>query len=163
MVSQNSFNNTLPGLTNHGIVVAKGNSPIGSITPAAIAGTPCVSNGPSADPVFNVICRSERGVNQINDPTTSYNLSFADANTFITSTATSTLTITVLSDSDGSFVDNPEVDFFQQGVGQVVFAAGAGVTIQSAFNNLKISTQYACASLKHIAANTWVLTGNLTA
>jgi len=55
-----------------------------------------------------------------------------------------------------------EFEITQLGTGQVTFAAGTGVTLNSLSGNLKISGQYGVVLLKKVAANTWVLSGNLS-
>lgn len=56
----------------------------------------------------------------------------------------------------------PEFDIMRAGAGSVTFAAGAGVTINSAGGKLSIATQFAGASLKHVVGNTWDLVGALS-
>jgi hypothetical protein len=51
----------------------------------------------------------------------------------------------------------------QYGAGQTSFVATGGVTIRSASGNLKLSAQYAAATLVKIADNEWYLFGSLTA
>ena len=56
----------------------------------------------------------------------------------------------------------PEIDIMRAGAGSVTFAAGAGVTINSAGGKLSIATQFAGASLKHVGVDTWDLVGALS-
>lgn len=56
----------------------------------------------------------------------------------------------------------PEIDIMRAGAGSVTFAAGEGVTINSAGGKLSIATQFASVSLKHVVGNTWDLVGDLS-
>jgi hypothetical protein len=86
-----------------------------------------------------------------------------DGNTFQLCTSGSAMTLTVPLNATVAFPVGTEIDVYQQGAGQVSIAATGGVTINSAFGNLKIAAQYTGASLKKTATNTWELYGNLTA
>lgn len=94
---------------------------------------------------------------------TSKTFGLTDANSFQQCTNGSTVTLTVPTNASVAFPTGTEIDVWQQGAGQVVFAAAGGVTIQSVFSNLKIGNQYTGASLKYLGSDTWALTGNLTA
>lgn len=94
---------------------------------------------------------------------TSKTLALSDKNTYQVCNNGSTQTITIPPHSSVAFLDGVEIDFFQQGAGQVVFVAGSGVTILSAFSNLKVGAQYTGATIKQIVTDTWALVGNLTA
>jgi hypothetical protein len=94
---------------------------------------------------------------------TSKTFALSDANTFQQCTNGSTVTLTVDTNANVAFPVGTEIDIFQEGAGQVVIAAAGGVTIESAFSNLKIAVQYGGATLKKLATNTWCLVGNLTA
>lgn len=89
-------------------------------------------------------------------------LALGDAQYFQICNNASPQTITVPANGDVAFPINTEIDFFQQGAGQVIFEAAVGVTIQ-AYIGLKLAGQYAAATLKKIDTNTWVLIGNLVA
>ena len=66
-------------------------------------------------------------------------------------------------DATVAFPIGTEIDFFQGGAGQVVFAPVSGsVTIQSVGGALKMFARYTAASLKKIDTDVWVLVGNLT-
>lgn len=55
------------------------------------------------------------------------------------------------------------IDFYQAGTGQITFAAGSGVTIQSKGGNLKTSGQYAAATILCVASGIYALIGDLGA
>jgi hypothetical protein len=71
-------------------------------------------------------------------------------------------TVTVPPDITYSFPVGAQIVVVQLGVGQVTFTAGAGVTIYSEGNKKITKAQYATASLIKLAADTWLLSGNLT-
>lgn len=94
--------------------------------------------------------------------TGSNTFALTDGNTFQKCTSATAMTLTVPTNST-AFPIGTEIGIYQQGAGQVSIAAAGGVTINSAFANLKIATQYTGAFLKKTATNTWELVGNLTA
>lgn len=91
---------------------------------------------------------------------TTKTLALTDQDTFQNCSNASTQTITVPTNASVAFPLNTEIDFFQAGAGQVIFAAAGGVTIDTI--GLKIQAQYGGATLKQIATDTWALVGNLT-
>jgi hypothetical protein len=76
----------------------------------------------------------------------------------IRSTSTA-ITITI----DNVLTVGQRVDFAQYGSGQVTFAAGSGVTLNSADSNLKTAKQYAGATVECVASGVYWLVGNLGA
>jgi hypothetical protein len=95
---------------------------------------------------------------------TSYTLVLTDANKCVTLSNASGITLTVPPAASVAFAVGTRVDLIQLGVGQVTVAAGSGVTVnRCATFTLKLLEQYAEASLKKTATNTWVLTGVLEA
>lgn len=96
-----------------------------------------------------------------NITTTTYTLALADARYFMVCSNASAQTITIPPNSSVAFDVGAEIVFFQQGAGQVAFAAGVGVTIQSFSSFLKIASQYGVVTAKKIDTNTWVLIGLL--
>ncbi len=94
---------------------------------------------------------------------TTKTFALADADTFQRCSNGSTQTLTIDTNANVPFPIDTEIDVYQEGVGQVVFVAAGGVTIQSAFSNLKIAARYSGATLKKLDTNTWSLVGNLTA
>jgi hypothetical protein len=86
-----------------------------------------------------------------------------DANTWQKCTKGTAMTLTVPANATIAFPIGTEIDVYQQGAGQVTIAAAGGVTINSAFGNLKIAAQYTGASLKKTDTDVWELVGNLTA
>ena len=63
--------------------------------------------------------------------------------------------------NDSLFPIGAEVEVLREAGGAVTFTAGSGITIASANDAKSISTTYAVAALKKIAANVWILAGAL--
>ena len=94
---------------------------------------------------------------------TSYTLVLTDAGKMVTMANASAITLTVPPNASVAFPVNTRIDLLQYGAGQVTIAAGSGVTIYSKASALKLSAQYAGATLWKKATNTWVLVGDITA
>ena len=97
---------------------------------------------------------------------TSYSLASADLGSLITSTSAAAVTLTITNDTTLSLSTTygQIVEIIQTGSGQVSFAQGSGVTIQSIGSTStapKLRTQYSSASLVRTAANTWVIIGDI--
>ena len=89
---------------------------------------------------------------------TSRTLQLSDAYKYIRTTNGSAVTITVPPNSSVAFETGTQIDLFQDGAGQVTFAEGSGVTINS-FLGLKIANQYQAVSLIKVNTNEWDLVG----
>jgi hypothetical protein len=94
----------------------------------------------------------------VSDKTANYSILAGDAYSLIRSTG-SAITITI----DNVLTVGQRIDFAQFGSGQVTFAAGAGVTLNSADGNLKTAKQYAGATVECVASGVYWLVGNLGA
>jgi hypothetical protein len=94
----------------------------------------------------------------ISDKSANYTIVGSDADKLIRSTG-SAITITI---ADVLTVGQ-RIDFAQYGAGQVTFAAGSGVTLNSADGNLKTAKQYAGATVECVASGVYWLVGNLGA
>jgi len=94
---------------------------------------------------------------------TTYTLVLTDDGKLVTCDNASSITLTVPPNSSVAFGIGTQINIMQLGAGQVTIAAGAGVTLQSAGNKLKLSAQYAVATCAKIATDTWVVVGNLSA
>ena len=90
---------------------------------------------------------------------TSYTLTASDNGKVITLSNGSAVTVTVPSGLGAGF----SCVLIQQGAGQVTVTAGGGVTLESYQSQTKIAGQFAGVSLFAHAANTFNLTGSLTA
>lgn len=95
--------------------------------------------------------------------TDSYTLVLGDAGKVVEMGKATAQTLTVPPNSSVAFPTGSKVDVIQTGAGEVDVAAGAGVTINSQGGNLKLTGQWAAATLIKRATNTWVLVGSLKA
>jgi hypothetical protein len=98
-----------------------------------------------------------------NARTDSYTLVLGDAGKVIEMGKATAQTLTVPPNSSVAFPVGTKVDVVQTGAGATTIAEGSGVTINSQDGNLKLTAQWAGATLIKRATNTWVLIGNLTA
>lgn len=87
-----------------------------------------------------------------------YTIQSTDVDKLIRSTG-SAITITVAN----VLSVGQRIDFAQFGTGQITFAAGSGVTLNSADGNLKTAKQYAGATVECVASGVYWLVGNLGA
>lgn len=93
---------------------------------------------------------------------TTYTLVLADAHKLVTLNNGSAITLTVPPNSSVAFETGDQVNLLQLGAGQVTVAAGSGVTLRSEGTKVKLTGQYALATLVKIGTDEWVLVGNLT-
>jgi len=94
----------------------------------------------------------------VTDKSANYTLAITDAFSLIRSTG-SAITITV----NNVLQIGERIDFAQYGSGQITFAAGTGVTLNSTDGNLKTAKQYAGATVECVASGVYWLVGNLGA
>lgn len=96
------------------------------------------------------------------DATTTRTLALADSTKWIRATHASGLTVTLPQDSDVAFVVGTVVSFEQTQAGVVAFTAGAGATLLvPSTHDPNSNTTSAVVQVKKVAANTWILFGNL--
>jgi hypothetical protein len=100
------------------------------------------------------------------DPTTqtgtSYTYVLTDANGYVRHDNTSDITATVPPNSSVAFPLLTQITAEQKGAGQLTFAGGVGVTINTP-STLKLNSQWAIATLIKVGTNEWTLAGNLAA
>lgn len=94
----------------------------------------------------------------VSNKSANYSIVAADKNSYIVSTSTA-ITITL----DNVLAVGETINFIQNGTGQITFAAGSGVTLNSADSFLKTAKQYAGASVVCTASGVYHLIGNLGA
>ena len=94
----------------------------------------------------------------VSDKSANYAILATDAGNTIRSTG-SAITVTV----DNVLSVGQRVDFLQDGSGQITFAAGSGVTLQSKGSKLKTAAQYSAASVLCVASGQYRLIGDLGA
>jgi hypothetical protein len=92
----------------------------------------------------------------VSDKTANYSIVAGDAYSLIRST-NAAITITI----DNVLTAGQRIDFAQFGTGQVTFAAGSGVTLNSADSLLKTAKRYAGVSVECVASGVYWLVGNL--
>lgn len=93
-------------------------------------------------------------------PTGNYSISDSDLGKLvIINNSTNAATVTV---SATTLAVGAKIDFTQTGTGVVTFSA-SGVTIRSKDSKVKLSGQYAAASLTKISGTEWLLVGSLAA
>jgi hypothetical protein len=94
----------------------------------------------------------------ISDKSANYTIVAGDNGAMIRSTG-SAITITIAD----VLTPGQKIDFYQAGSGQITFAAGSGVTLQSKGGNLKTSAQYVGATVQCMASGIYALIGDLGA
>jgi hypothetical protein len=92
---------------------------------------------------------------------TTYTLALTDANNRVTLSNTSGITVTIPPNSSVNFPVGTGIDLIQANTGQVTVVGGSGVTLNSAIG-YKIRTLAAGCSLIQIAANSWIMVGDIT-
>lgn len=90
---------------------------------------------------------------------TSYTLVLSDENKLVELNNASAISLTVPNSSTVSYAAGAQVHLLQSGAGQVTVAGDAGVTVNGK-PGLKLSGQWATATLIYRGSNTWLLTGN---
>ena len=115
-----------------------------------------ISNGTISDDQLAIPSGRYRSVAAIS---TSSSVTEAQRGWLITSTASSPITITI----DTIMFGGDRIDFIQEGTGQVTFAAGSGVTLNSKDSKFKTNGRYSAVTAVAIADNNIRLVGDLTA
>lgn len=94
---------------------------------------------------------------QIVTVSTTYTIQSSDANKIIYSTGASPYTITI----NDVLSPGQWVDVVQYNVGQITFAAGAGVTLNSSQSKNKTNVQFSMVTVICLASGIYVLGGDL--
>jgi DNA-binding IclR family transcriptional regulator len=103
---------------------------------------------------------------QLNAQTgTTYTLVLGDAAKTVTLTNASAITLSVPTNASVAFAIGTQILLYQGGAGQVTVSAvtPATTSIRSQGTRTKITGQYAVACLMKLAADEWVLFGNISA
>jgi hypothetical protein len=98
----------------------------------------------------------------INTETTNYTLALREQSNWLEINSASNRDITVPNNSSVAFTVGTEINIFNLGTGLPSLLADTGVTILSAGNKLKLTSQYSVAKLYKKDTNTWILSGDLT-
>lgn len=94
----------------------------------------------------------------VSNKTANYTTAATDAGNTINSTG-SAITVTV----SNTLSAGQRIDFVQTGSGQITFAAGSGVTLNSKGSKLKTAGQYSGATVICLASGSYLLVGDLGA
>lgn len=94
---------------------------------------------------------------------TLYTLLLVDAGKALIFSNSSSITVTIPLDSTTNFSIGQTFVLSPKGTGQITVAGAVGVTVSSLNGDLKSAGQYAELRLIKIAANEWLLSGDLTA
>jgi hypothetical protein len=92
----------------------------------------------------------------VSNKTANYTTASTDAGNTINSTG-SAITVTV----SNTLSAGQRIDFVQTGSGQITFAAGSGVTLNSKGSKLKTAGQYSGATVICLASGSYLLVGDL--
>jgi hypothetical protein len=98
-----------------------------------------------------------------NRQTASYTLVIGDEGKLVETNVASANNLTVPPNSSVAFPVGTQILVSQYGAGQTTIVAGSGVTLRSSGTKLKLSAQYAMATLIKIATDEWMLSGDLSA
>ena len=91
----------------------------------------------------------------------SYTLSYNDINRLINISSTSPTILTVPNNSSVPFPIGTKIDILQSGTGQVSASPESGVVINGS-PGLKLSEQWAAATILKLDTDSWVMIGNIT-
>ena len=95
-------------------------------------------------------------VSTVSAKTANYSTVAGDAGNTINSTG-SAITITI----NNNLTAGQRIDFVQTGAGQITFAAGSGVTLNSKDSKVKTKQQYSAATVLCLASGSYLLVGDL--
>ena len=90
-----------------------------------------------------------------------YTLALTDAGKAVEITGAGAANLLVRPNATVAFPIGTVIEIFQAGTGQVTIVPDTGVTIRTSDGAMKLSGQYASASLRKRGTNEWVLVGNL--
>ena len=93
--------------------------------------------------------------------TANHTLALSDAGKLILMTLSSAGTLTIPANASVAFTVGTELELCQYGAGALTVAAASGVTLVSLDSAVLFAGRYACAALKQIAADVWLLTGGV--
>lgn len=126
---------------------------------ATLTGTQTLTNKTLTSPTIN----DPKTYLSLNTQTASYTLVLADAGKHVEMNVASANNLTVPPNSSVAFPIGTQILLSQYGAGQTTVVAGSGVTIRSNGAKLKLTGQYAQATLVKRATDEWYISGNLSA
>ena len=154
----------ITGAVQSSVVDAEGDLLIGTaadtvgVLAIGAAGTVLTSDGDTAE--WAAIPNPNTAAQTISAKTDSYTLVAGDAGALVTLDKSSAVNLTV--DGDTNLAVGQRVDFAQLGTGQVTVVQGSGATVNGT-PGLKLRARYSAASVVCIAADTYLLVGDLSA
>lgn len=134
--------------------------PLGSSTPAALVDTATAGTSTEAARADHAHAVPIPAITST--ALTSYTPALTDANDCVRFTASTAVAVTAPADSAVAFAVGTQLLLLQSGTGQLTVSAGAGATLQSSGGKTKSAAQHSILTLLKIAANTWVLGGDIT-
>lgn len=117
-----------------------------------------------------VFQRSKRFVAMYGNPATvpvkaisgaAYTLVFNDGASVLRFSNATSVTLTIPNDSLVNHPIGTPIEVHQVGAGQVIPTAGAGVTLNVRSGVTRTAVQHSVISVRKVAANTWILSGDL--
>lgn len=102
----------------------------------------------------NVVVNAQTG--------TTYTLVLTDSTKIVSCSNAAAITLTVPTNASVAFPVGTQIIVYQAGAGQVTIS-GAGVTFRSNGTKLKLTGQYAVATLIKIGTDEWIVAGNVSA
>jgi hypothetical protein len=113
--------------------------------------------------MVNELAKKKELVQAIDTVNTSYTVVANDSDRLKRITSASAVNLTLPNDANEPNIQiGFAVDFSQAGAGQVTFLGESGVTINSANNFFKTRTQHSVVTARKVAANTWLLIGDMS-
>jgi hypothetical protein len=100
--------------------------------------------------------------NQFSRQTASYTPTLGAQNKIIEMNVATANNFTVPTNASVAFPIGTEIAVVQYGAGQTTIVAAGGVTLRSAGGALKLSAQYAWATIVKVGTNEWYVTGSLS-
>jgi hypothetical protein len=103
------------------------------------------------------------GINAQSD--TTYTFVLGDAGKFITANNSSPITVTIPPSGDVAYPVGSQLNIIQKGTGQVTFAQGSGVTINSTGATAtapKLRVRYSSATAVYEGSNVWYVVGDIS-
>ena len=99
---------------------------------------------------------------EIVEHTASYTATASDSGKDIWVTSASDEVLTIPAQQDASFPDKTYFFVTRGGTGALTLAGAAGVTVHACGGRLGVAEQYGTVLVRKTAADTWLVTGNLS-
>lgn len=137
------------------------NKPVSTAQQTALNGKAASVHTHSIADITDYVAPPARALTK-NNVTASYTLVAADAiDIVLHATAAAGITVTAPQDTAATIAQEISIPWRQYGTGQITFAAGTGATLISRGSVFKSAGQYAEGLLTKVAANTWLLSGDI--